>query len=96
MLDEEKLKNKAEILLNAIKGKQYLKETKEHTKLCSDLSAVYETAINVNDALLKNLALDALISMCRDLTKCLNTYSEVLDQIIDLLVEISGNLIDNE
>lgn len=96
MLDEEKLKNKAEILLNAIKGKQYLKETKEYTKLCSNLSIVYETAISSNDITLKNLALDALVSMCRDLTKLSNAYSETLDQIIDLLVEISGNLIDNE
>ena len=96
MLDEEKLKNKAEILLNAIKGKQYLKETKEYTELCSNLSIVYEMAININDISLKNSALDALISMCRDLTKCLNSYSEVLDQTIDLLVEMSGTIIDNE
>ena len=33
MLDEEKLKNKAEILLNAIKGKQCLKETKAGMKI---------------------------------------------------------------
>lgn len=96
MLDEEKLKNKAEILLNAIKGKQCLKETKEYTELCSNLSIVYEMAININDISLKNSALDALISMCRDLTKCLNSYSEVLDQTIDLLVEMSGTIIDNE
>lgn len=96
MLDEEKFKNKAEILLNAIKGKQHLKETKEYTKLCSNLSIVYETAISSNDITLKNLALDALASMCRDLTNISNAYSETLDQTIDLLVEISGNLIDNE
>ena len=96
MLDEEKFKNKAEILLNAIKGKQLLKETKEYTKLCSNLSIVYETAISSNDITLKNLALDALVSICRDLANISNDYSEALDQTIDLLVEISGNLIDNE
>ena len=88
MTDNEKLKHKAEVLYNTIRGKQSLTETKEYVDFCSATLEVYKMSLEINDVDLKNLALNSTISTCSNLIEIIKSYSKTIDEIIDILVDI--------
>lgn len=89
-----KNKDKAEILLSALQGKQSISEQKAYISFCQSALNTYKNSLNFDDIKLKNMALDAAISIAEDLIELLNSNLENNSKTIDSLVELSGQMIE--
>ena len=91
---ENKNKEKAEILLSALQGKQSISEQKAYIDFCQSALNTYKGSMKFDDIKLKNMALDSAISIAEDLIRLLKSSLETHEQTIVLLVELSGKIID--
>ena len=96
MENNENLKAKAAVLLDALKAKQNIIDTQEYVKWVESTLPTYKLAIRSYDFTAKNLALDALLTVVPDLLTIIKTQSEALDAAIDAMTELYGNLSNDD
>ena len=96
MDNNENIKSKAAVLLDALQAKQNLINTREYIKWVESTLPTYRLAIKSYDLTAKNLALDALLTVVPDLLTIIKTQSEVLDETINIMAELYGGLSNNE
>lgn len=96
MENNENLKAKAAILLDVLKAKQNIVDTQEYVKWVESTLSVYKTAFKSYDLTAKNLALDALLTVVPDLLTIIKAQSEALDETINIMAELYGDLSNND
>lgn len=92
MENNENLKAKAAVLLDALEAKQNLINTREYVKWVESTLPTYRLAIKSYDLTAKNLALDALLTVVPDLLTIIKTQSEALNAAIDAMAELYGDM----
>ena len=96
MENNENMKAKAAVLLDALQAKQNLINTREYVKWVKSTLPTYKLAIRSYDFKAKNLALDALLTVVPDLLTIINAQSEALDESINIMAELYGDLSNND
>lgn len=92
MENNENMKTKAAVLLDALQAKQNLINTQEYVKWVESTLPTYRLAIKSYDLTAKNLALDALLTVVPDLLTIIKTQSEALNAAIDAMAELYGDM----
>ena len=92
MENNETLKANAAVLLDALKAKQNLINTREYVKWVESTLPTYRLAIRSYDLTAKNLALDVLLTVVPDLLTIIKTQSEALNAAIDAMAELYGDM----
>ena len=96
MENNENMKAKASVLLDALKAKQNIINTQEYVKFVESTLPTYRLAIRSYDLTAKNLALDALLTVVPDLLTIIKVQSEALDETINIMAELYGDLSNND
>lgn len=96
MENNENMKAKAEVLLDALQAKQNLINTREYVKFVESTLPTYRLAIRSYDFKAKTLALDALLTVVPDLLTIIKAQSEALDETINIMAELYGDLSNND
>ena len=96
MENNENLKAKAAVLLEVLEAKQNIINTQEYVKRVESTLPTYKLAIRSYDFTAKNLALDALLTVVPDLLTIIKTQSEALDETINIMAELYGDLSNND
>ena len=92
MENNENLKAKAAVLLDALEAKQNIIDTQEYVKWVESTLPTYRLAIKPYDLTAKNVALDALLTVVPDLLTIIKTQSEALNAAIDAMAELYGDM----
>lgn len=96
MENNENIKAKAAVLLDALEAKQNIINTREYVKWVESTLPTYRLAIKSYDLTAKNLALDALLTVVPDLLTIIKAQSEALDETINIMAELYGDLSNND
>ena len=84
------------MLLDALEAKQNIVDTQEYVKWVESTLSTYKLAIRSYDLTAKNLALDALLTVVPDLLTIIKAQSEALDETINIMAELYGDLSNND
>lgn len=95
MENNENMKAKAAVLLDALQAKQNLINTREYVKWVESTLPTYRLAIRSYD-FKANLALDALLTVVPDLLTIIKAQSEALDETINIMAKLYGDLSNND
>ena len=96
MENNENLKAKAAVLLDALEAKQNLINTQEYVRYIESVLPTYKKTFKIYDMTAKNLALDGLLSMVPDLLTIIKAQSEALDEAINIMAELYGEISNND
>lgn len=96
MENNENLKAKAAVLLDALEAKQNIVDTQEYVKWVESALPTYRLAIKPYDLTVKNFALDALLTVVPDLLTIIKAQTEALDETINIMAELYGDLSDHD
>ena len=96
MENNENLKAKAAVLLDVLKAKQNIIDTQEYVKWVESTLPTYKLAIRSYDLTAKNLALDGLLTAVPDLLTIIKAQSKALDETINIMAELYGDLSNND
>lgn len=95
MENNENMKAKAAVLLDALRAKQNLINTREYVEWVESTLPTYRLAIESYDLTAKSLAIDALLAVVPDLLTIIKAQSEALDETINIMAKLYGELSNN-